>query len=643
MTTQALDANAILNVAGRVVRQPTQEGTATRPEALSRLLASQRAAFLRNGPPSLAGRQANLKKLRAALLARRADFEAALDADFGHRSRHETGIMEMLVVTWGIDYLHKHLRRFMRGERRQVALPMRRGRASVEYQPLGVVGIVAPWNYPFSLALIPLATALAAGNRAMIKPSELTPATSDLLASLIAETFSEDEVAVITGDASVGAAFSTLPFDHLFFTGSTAVGRAVMRAASEQLVPVTLELGGKSPVLVDRDQPLARVATDIAYGKLANAGQTCVAPDYVLLHESEVEAFIEAWNKAVAALYPEGPASEDYTSIVNVRHYERLRGLLDDARAKGARVVDTGPSPEHAKRRAHTLPPTLVLNVHDDMRIMREEIFGPVLPIVTYRDLDEAIAFVNARPRPLGLYYFGSSAPNRRQVLTRTTSGGVTINGTLLHYVQDDLPFGGIGASGFGAYHGIEGFRAFSHQKAVFEVGRWNGGALLRPPFGGLTDVILSFMLRQTRTASGTPIEVRNAAVIHASVERVWDLLTDVERWPSWWRACRWVRLESPASAEPVVFRWKAHPVELRSAVVKRDGPHCFAITADGRGVHAERTFTLRPTADGSGTVVVSHETQVGLLPWLGRAFLAPRLHAVNQAMFDDLNRAAGH
>jgi coniferyl-aldehyde dehydrogenase len=641
MTTQALAANTILNVAGRAVHQPTQEGSATRPEALSRLLARQRAAFLRNGPPSLAERRSNLKKLRAALLARRADFEAALDADFGHRSRHETGMMELLVVTWGIDYLHKNLRRFMRRERRHIALPMRLGRACVEYQPLGVIGIVAPWNYPFSLALMPLATALAAGNRAMIKPSELTPATSDLLVSFIAQTFSEDEVAVVTGDAAIGAAFAALPFDHLFFTGSTAVGRAVMRAASEQLVPVTLELGGKSPVLVDRGQPLARVATDIAYGKLANAGQTCVAPDYVLLPERDVDAFVEAWDEAVAALYPEGPASDDYTSIVNMQHYERLRALLDDARAKGARVFETGPSPEHATRRAHTLPPTLVLNVHDDMRIMREEIFGPVLPIVTYRDLDDAIAFVNARPRPLGLYYFGSSAANRRQVLTRTTSGGVTINGTLLHYVQDDLPFGGIGASGFGAYHGIEGFRAFSHQKAVFEVGRWNGGALLRPPFGRLTNVILSVMLRQTGTTSGTPIEVRNAAVIHAPVERVWDLLTDVERWPSWWSACQWVRLEPPTSAASVVFRWKAHPVELCSAVVKSERPHCFAITADGSGVHAERTFTLRTTPDGSSTVVVSHETQVGLLPWLGRAFLAPRLHAVNQAMFDDLAAAA--
>jgi coniferyl-aldehyde dehydrogenase len=269
-----------------------------------------------------------------------------------------------------------------------------------------------------------------------------------------------------------------------------------MRAASEHLVPVTLELGGKSPVLVDRGQPLARVAADIAYGKLANAGQTCIAPDYVFLHETDLDRFVEAWGKAVVALYPEGPAHEDYTSIVNVRHYERLRGLLDDAREKGARVVETGRSPEDARARAHTLPPTLVFNVRDDMRIMQEEIFGPVLPIATYRDLDEAIAFVNARPRPLALYYFGSSATNRRRVLTRTTSGGVTINGTLMHYVQDDLPFGGVGASGFGAYHGIEGFRAFSHQRSVFDVGHWNGGALLRPPFGRLTNIILQWMLR---------------------------------------------------------------------------------------------------------------------------------------------------
>ena len=644
MTMRLLDAHAIVNVAGRVVPEPTHEATATRPEALAVLLARQRAAFLRNGPPSLAKRRANLKKLRAAVLARRTDLEAALDADFGHRSRHETAIMEILALTWGIDYLHRNLHRFMRRERRRVALPMRFARAHVEYQPLGIIGIVAPWNYPLSLALMPLATALAAGNRAMIKPSELTPATSDALVALVAQTFPGDEVTVVTGDPSIGAAFAALPFDHLFFTGSTAVGRAVMRAASEHLVPVTLELGGKSPVLVDRAQPLDRVAADIAYGKLASAGQTCVAPDYLLLHEGDVDRFVEAWGKAVAALYPQGPASEDYTSIVNVRHYGRLRGLLDDAEAKGARLLETGVSPAHAKERAHTLPPTLVFNVHDDMRIMQEEIFGPVLPIVTYRDLDEAIAFVNARPRPLALYYFGSSAANRTRVVTRTMSGGVTINGTLLHYVQDDLPFGGVGASGFGAYHGIEGFRTFSHQKAVFDVGRWNGGALLRPPFGRLTNMILAWMLRPGDTASKAPIEVRNEAVIHAPAERVWELLTDVERWPSWYRACRWVRVEARATTvQPLAFRWKAHPVELRSTVVTTVRPHSFAITADAAGLHAERRFTFRPTPDGVSTVVVSDETQVGLLPRLGRVLLAPRLHAANQAMFDDLARAAGH
>ena len=473
-----------------------QVRSSTVSETLSDTLLQQRAAFLRDGAPSLAERRANLEKLRAALLARRQELETALEADFGHRSRHETGIMEIMPLVWGIDYLSRNLRRFMRPQRRHVALPMQLGRAYVQYQPLGVIGIIAPWNYPMSLALTPLATALAAGNRAMIKPSEFTPATTAVVSSLISEALSSDTVAVVTGDAGVGAAFAALPFDHLFFTGSTAVGRAVMRAASQNLVPVTLELGGKSPVIVDSGQPLERVASSIAYGKLANAGQTCIAPDYVLLPENAVEDFVAAWQKAIGALYPEGPASEDYTSVINQRQYDRLRRLLDDARANGARVLTTGISPELANTRAHTLAPTLVLDVTDDMKIMQEEIFGPLLPIVTYRELGDAIAYVNAHPRPLALYYFGSSATNRTRVLTQTTSGGVTINGTLLHYVQDDLPFGGVGFSGFGAYHGIEGFRAFSHAKGVFATGRWNGGALLRPPFGRLTNFILNWMLR---------------------------------------------------------------------------------------------------------------------------------------------------
>lgn len=469
---------------------------ATVDNRLDQILANQRKAFLRDGAPSFSQRSADLKKLRGAIVARRREIEDALDADFGHRSRHETAIMEVLVLVQGIDYLHRNLRRFMRPTRRNVAWPMRFASARVEYQPLGVVGVLAPWNYPFSLALMPLATAIAAGNRVMIKPSEFTPATSDLLARMLADIFPPEQVAVAVGDAGVGAAFSALPFDHLIFTGSTAVGRAVMKAASENLVPVTLELGGKSPVVVSKGLALDQAAAGIAYGKLANGGQTCIAPDYALVHEDEIDAFAAAYGKAVASLYPRGPAGDDYTSVINDRHYARLAGLIDDARAKGARVLEVGQKPDEARGRPHTLAPTLVLDAKDDMRIMQEEIFGPVLPVLAYRDIDEAIAYVNARPRPLALYYFGDDDENRHKVLSRTTSGNVTINGTLTHYAQDDLPFGGIGPSGMGAYHGIEGFRALSHAKGIFEQGRWSGANLLRAPFGRLADAIVKIMLR---------------------------------------------------------------------------------------------------------------------------------------------------
>jgi coniferyl-aldehyde dehydrogenase len=463
---------------------------------LNHVLAAQRAAFLRDGPPSLDRRRADLKKLRAAILARRNEIEAALNADFGHRSPHETAIMDVVPVILGIDYLHRNLRRFMRPTRRYVALPFRFGSAWIEYQPLGVVGIVAPWNYPVSLALMPLAAAIAAGNRVMIKPSEFTPATSNLLAAMLTDPFPEDQVVVVTGDAAVGAAFSGLAFDHLLFTGSTPVGRAVMRAASENLVPVTLELGGKSPVIVQKGYSLDYAAAGIAYGKLANAGQTCIAPDYLMVHADDVAPFVAAYDKAVAALYPNGPASDDYTSIVNDRHYARLNELLGDARSKGARVVESGPKPNDASSRQHTLAPMIVLGATDEMRIMQEEIFGPVLPILTYRQIDEVIAYINARPRPLALYYFGDNGEDRRKVLARTSSGNVTINGTLMHYAQDDLPFGGVGPSGMGAYHGVEGFRTFSHAKGVFHQGRWNASNLLRAPFGRVADKILGLMLR---------------------------------------------------------------------------------------------------------------------------------------------------
>lgn len=458
-------------------------------------LSLQRAAFLRDGAPGLAQRRADLDRLRQALLDRRSDIEAALDADFGHRSAHETTMFELMTVVEGIRYLHRKLRRWMKPQRRHVAIHFQPARAYVQYQPLGVVGIMSPWNYPLSLALMPLATALAAGNRAMIKPSEFTPATSALLEKLLGDLFSTEQVVVVQGDASVGAAFSTLPFDHLMFTGSTQVGRAVMRAASEHLVPVTLELGGKSPVVIARGHA-EKAAEAIAWGKLANAGQTCIAPDYVLLHPDDIAAFTEAFDAAVKRLYPAGPTSPDYSSIINERHAARLNALLDDASSKGARIVATGHAADTAATRPHTLAPTLVLDARDDMRILQEEIFGPLLPLCPCPDIDSAIAIINARARPLALYYFGPTGAERDALLSRTTSGNVTINNTLMHYAQDDLPFGGVGPSGMGAYHGIEGFRAMSHARGVLVQGRRNIGNLLRPPFGKMADLVLKFMLR---------------------------------------------------------------------------------------------------------------------------------------------------
>jgi coniferyl-aldehyde dehydrogenase len=367
----------------------------------------------------------------------------------------------------------------------------------VLYQPLGVVGIISPWNYPVALALMPLATALAAGNRAMIKPSELTPQTSASMKSVLGEFFADDQVAVVTGDASVGIEFSRLPFDHLLFTGSTPVGRSIMRAASDNLTPITLELGGKSPAIIERGAWLSTAALRIAYGKVANAGQTCIAPDYVLVAQQEVDAFVDAYEKAIAKLYPNIASNPDYTSIINDHHYARLTSLLDDARDKGARVIEVvSPAKPGGMTHPRIMVPTVVLNVTDEMNVMRDEIFGPILPIVPYRDLENAIAYVNSRPRPLALYFFGPDGPGRRLVLERTTSGGVSINETNLHYAQEDIPFGGIGPSGMGAYHGHEGFKTLSHAKGIFEQGRFNFTDAIRPPFGRLFERVIGFLTR---------------------------------------------------------------------------------------------------------------------------------------------------
>ena len=371
----------------------------------------------------------------------------------------------------------------------RTALHFQPGSSRLIRQPLGVVGVVAPWNYPYQLTMGPTISAVAAGNRVMIKPSEVTARFSALLKRIVAEFFDETEMAVVTGDAEVGKAFCALPFDHLVFTGSTAVGRLVAESAARNLTPVTLELGGKSPAIIDPDCDIDVVAPRLAMGKLLNAGQTCIAPDYVLVPAGMENRFVDAMRRAVSKLYPTLADNPDYSSIVSQHHYDRLSGLIADARAKGARVVELKAEGERLGD-ARKLAPTLLLGVDDEMRVLQEEIFGPVLPVIGYRDLDEAIRYVNRRDRPLALYWLGKNKRNRDKVLAQTISGGVTINDCIWHFGQESLPFGGVGASGMGACHGEWGFRALSKEKPVFIQSRHNALPLLHPPYGKTFDLI---------------------------------------------------------------------------------------------------------------------------------------------------------
>jgi len=459
------------------------------------ILAQQREAFVRAGAPSLEERLADLEKLRGAIRGEAERITAVISADFGNRSRHETLLADVWPVLAAIRHTRKHLAQWMKPKRVAVPLELRPGRARILYQPLGVVGVISPWNYPFQLAVMPLMAALAAGNRVMLKPSELTPRTSEFLAEFLARLFPPEKVATVLGGPDVGSAFARLPFDHLFYTGSTSVGRLVMQAAAENLTPVTLELGGKSPCILGEDANLATAAESIVSGKLLNAGQTCIAPDYVLLPQARREEFIELVGKAVKKFYPALKANPDYSSIVNERHYQRVTRYLDEAKAKGARIIELNPGKEALAPEERKLAPTLVIEPDEDLAVMRDEIFGPVLPIKSYGQIDEAIAFVNRRPRPLALYYFGVDQAKRDEVLRKTVSGGVSVNETLMHILVEALPFGGVGASGIGAYHGEIGFQTFSHRKSVFLQSRFNSAGLLRPPFGWLSRFMLRILL----------------------------------------------------------------------------------------------------------------------------------------------------
>jgi coniferyl-aldehyde dehydrogenase len=396
----------------------------------------------------------------------------ALEKDLG-RSPFEAWLADIASTAGEAKDAAKNVKKWMRSEKRKTTpaiLGLFGAKAEVQYQPKGVVGVISPWNFPVNLTFAPLGGILAAGNRVMIKPSEFTPATSELMKEMFEKAFSEEEIAVITGGPEVGQAFSGLPFDHLLFTGATSIAKHVMKAAAENLVPVTLELGGKSPVIVSKSADMKVAAARVMNGKTLNAGQICLAPDYVLAPEDRVGEFVEQAKASVHRMFPSGiKDNEDYTSVIAQRHYDRIMGYIEDAKAKGAQVVEINPADENLTQQPHRkIAPTLILNPTDDMKVMQEEIFGPVLPVKTYKHVDEAVGYINDHDRPLGLYYFGTDKAEAERVVRSTTSGGVTVNDVIMHITQEEMPFGGVGPSGMGSYHGYDGFREFSHRKSVF-------------------------------------------------------------------------------------------------------------------------------------------------------------------------------
>ncbi|EJN06332.1 coniferyl aldehyde dehydrogenase [Phyllobacterium sp. YR531] len=465
-------------------------------DQMSMTLAELRTAWLSNRP-DYEQRYDDLKRLRSALKDRLELMVDVISADFGHRSRHESLLGEGMTVFSEIDHMLSHLKSWMKPEKRSAGWRMWPAKAEVRYVPVGVVGVISPWNYPVNLALTPLATAIAAGNHVYLKPSEHTPRTSEFLAALLADVFPASRVAVALGGPEVGGAFAGLAFDHLLFTGSTAVGKKVMAAAAPNLTPVTLELGGKSPVFLGETAPVKKAVTRLITGKLYNAGQTCIAPDYALVPHARKDEFVEAVRREVTSRYTQIDTTPDYTHIVNEGQYRRLRSLLDDAVNRGHEVITLAePRDAGAAEIKRLLPPTLVLNPSDDSRIMQEEIFGPILPIKTYTTVDEAIDYINAHERPLAFYCFSDDKFETEKLLSNIVAGGVCVNETLLHIVCNDLPFGGVGASGMGHYHGREGFRTFSKAMPVLHQARMPLSDRLKPPYKGLANLIVRLFVR---------------------------------------------------------------------------------------------------------------------------------------------------
>jgi len=464
--------------------------------ALWELLERQRKEF-RRLPPDYEKRMTSLKRLEAAVIDRQTEIVEAVNADFGGRARQETLALELAPLVDAIRHTRRHLEKWMKPRRVSAGLNFFPATARIIYQPLGVIGIIGAWNYPIFLALSPLVDAIAAGNHALLKPSELAPASAELLRKIIADSFPEEYIAVVAGDAKVAAAFAALPLDHLLFTGSTRVGKLIMRAASENLTPVTLELGGKCPAIIHPDYPLRTAVDRILTGKLYNAGQTCLAPDYVFVHESQQEEFVKGASEVAQRLYPQWNGNPDYSRIINQSHYERLCDCVKDATTRGAKMTSLGEKADGCNVENRIFPPVVLQNVDDAMRVMQEEIFGPILPVMTFREVDEALRYVNDREHPLALYYFDYDARRVDHVLRTTLSGGVTINDVIYHIAQNNLPFGGVGASGMGHYHGKAGFETFSKKKGVLMQSRLSTLAFLRPPYGQLSERVIRFVLRK--------------------------------------------------------------------------------------------------------------------------------------------------
>ena len=465
---------------------------------MKKVLELQKQLHIQEGPPSLQLRKDRLERCIAMIKKYQEKIISSLQEDFGNRDPVMSMATEVASAIGPLEYAKKHVSKWMKPEKRRAEiaplgplLGLMGASAKIQYQPLGTIGCISPWNFPVNLVMAPLGGILAAGNRAMIKPSEHTPSTSNVTKKMFEEFFNQEEIAVFTGDPEVGAAFSSLPFDHLIFTGGTAIAKHVMKAASENLVPLTLELGGKSPVVVGKNSDISSAAIRVMQGKTMNAGQICLAPDYALVPKEKLDEFVKESVNAVSTMYPSLKDNDDYTSIINEKHFERIQSYLDDAKDKGAELVEINPSDEDFSQQPHyKIPPTLVLNPSEDMKLMQEEIFGPVLPIISYEKVEESVDFINMKERPLGLYYFGNDKKEQEFVLKNTTSGGVTVNDVISHVTMETLPFGGVGSSGMGSYHGYDGFKEFSHAKSIYKQTRINLNKLagLVPPYKSKTD-----------------------------------------------------------------------------------------------------------------------------------------------------------